>query len=365
MILAAAITASARKFATMVPASIARAVDTHKKQAKINGDERRQEPEEVMVIDPAPASAILARDLLHRKTKNTTKISYNSLKPLLSPRLATAEEIFAWMPSTNIFSWTILLAACAQAQSLGDSRVLFDEMEQRNAVAWNALITSYALGRQCDRGAVLREDPLLDDRILECDAPGLRGNRTHGLRDILLTATAQGGDLLYGRSVLARIPQESVVSYTILIIACEKKDIILLEEDQFLYSPENDVASWNALIAANARHGQMRNYIDLFKRMDLKGARPDGITFVGILSAYAISGDLATGKLIHHSALEGSSLDNPVLATVLLDMYSKASDLGVATAIFVAMAQRDVTGMRSWQRVCATGDSTVQSASSG
>ena len=56
-----------------------------------------------------------------------------------------------------------------------------------------------------------------------------------------------------------------------------------------------DVKSWTAMISGYGVHGQARNAIMLFYRMEEEGFRPNEITFLAILSACSHGGLVTEG----------------------------------------------------------------------
>ncbi|OVA14516.1 Pentatricopeptide repeat [Macleaya cordata] len=51
-----------------------------------------------------------------------------------------------------------------------------------------------------------------------------------------------------------------------------------------------NIALWNAMVVGLAQHGNGEEALSLFRRMNCEGIKPDGITFIGVLSACSHSG---------------------------------------------------------------------------
>jgi pentatricopeptide repeat protein len=51
-----------------------------------------------------------------------------------------------------------------------------------------------------------------------------------------------------------------------------------------------DEVSWTALVSGYAQFGEANETIDLFERMLAQGLKPDGVTFIGVLSACSRAG---------------------------------------------------------------------------
>ena len=51
-----------------------------------------------------------------------------------------------------------------------------------------------------------------------------------------------------------------------------------------------NIVSWNTIIAAFAQHGLYEKALCFFKKIELNGIEPDGITFLSLLSAFGHAG---------------------------------------------------------------------------
>lgn len=67
--------------------------------------------------------------------------------------------------------------------------------------------------------------------------------------------------------------------------------------------PHKNEVSWNAMISALAFHGRAQEALSLFRLMskDNYAARPDDITFIGVLSACVHAGLVDEGRQLFHS----------------------------------------------------------------
>ncbi|KAH9297552.1 hypothetical protein KI387_029234 [Taxus chinensis] len=105
---------------------------------------------------------------------------------------------------------------------------------------------------------------------------------------------------------------------------------------------ERDGFSWNVIIAAYRKHGFPHEALTLFNQMNRTGVQPDQFTFASILPACAILGALEQGMYIHRSIIESGILSNVVVASALIDMYTKCGSVQKARELFDKMPQRNV-----------------------
>lgn len=75
-----------------------------------------------------------------------------------------------------------------------------------------------------------------------------------------------------------------------LITMYSKCGGILDSESAFSHLNNPDFVSWNTIIAAFAQHGLYEKAVYFFCAMERNGCKPDGVTFLGLLSACSHSG---------------------------------------------------------------------------
>ncbi|KAI5081261.1 hypothetical protein GOP47_0004444 [Adiantum capillus-veneris] len=91
--------------------------------------------------------------------------------------------------------------------------------------------------------------------------------------------------------------------------------------------------------------------LDCFDHMQGDGIRPNAVTYISVLKAYATLRDLEKGKKIHDKvAKQGLLQDHIELGTALLDMYAKCGDLPKAQSVLDSLPSRDVI---SWNALIA------------
>ncbi|KAL7193167.1 hypothetical protein ACSBR2_024887 [Camellia fascicularis] len=197
--------------------------------------------------------------------------------------LHTAQAFFNQMPDKNVVSWTSVVSAYAKHGLIDCAREVFDQMPVKNVVSWNSMISSYVQEGRCREA--------LD---LFCEMHYSKVVPDETTLTIILSACCQLGDLVMGKKAHDYIYNNnitpSVSLINILIDMYAKCGAIETALNIFLGMPEKNVVSWNVMIGALALHGCGFNSIELFKKMQADGIRPDGITFTGLLSACSHSG---------------------------------------------------------------------------
>ncbi|XP_020206775.1 pentatricopeptide repeat-containing protein At3g12770 [Cajanus cajan] len=117
--------------------------------------------------------------------------------------------------------------------------------------------------------------------------------------------------------------------------------------DRISASGKRSVVPWNAMISAYVQNGYPMEGLRLFHIMvEEQTTRPNHITIVSVLSACAQIGDLSFGSWVHEYLISLGHKDtigsNQILATSLIDMYSKCGNLDKAKEVFEHTASKDV-----------------------
>lgn len=117
----------------------------------------------------------------------------------------------------------------------------------------------------------------------------------------VLSACAGIGALDLGKQIdeyaTQRGFQHDIFVATALVDMYAKCGSLESAERVFKDMPRKNEASWNAMISALASHGRAKEALSLFQRMSDEGggARPNDITFVGLLSACVHAGLVSEG----------------------------------------------------------------------
>ncbi|XP_047053914.1 pentatricopeptide repeat-containing protein At1g03540-like [Lolium rigidum] len=210
-----------------------------------------------------------------------------NLRRISQGREAHAQVVTRGLCGNNVIVESSTLDMYAKCRMMPEARKVFDRMQVRNAVSWCALLGGYcqnaeyqkvlALFRQMDKeyddlyslGTVLRACAGLSSvkpgKEIHC-----RFLRNGGWRDVVVESAlvdlyAKCGALDYAY----RIFEASSVRNTI---------------------------TWNAMICGFAQNGHAEGAINLFNRMVREGARPDYISFIGVLFACSHTGMVEQGR---------------------------------------------------------------------
>ncbi|KAK7390958.1 hypothetical protein VNO78_19197 [Psophocarpus tetragonolobus] len=117
--------------------------------------------------------------------------------------------------------------------------------------------------------------------------------------------------------------------------------------DRISATGKRSVVPWNAMISAYVQNGCPVEALSLFRMMvEEQTTTPNHVTMVSVFSACAQIGDLSFGSWVHEYLISIGYKDtigsNQILATSLIDMYSKCGNLDKAKEIFENTVSKDV-----------------------
>ena len=122
---------------------------------------------------------------------------------------------------------------------------------------------------------------------------------------------------------------KDLVSWNVMITAYAKRGEMAMARELFDHVPERDVVWWNAMISGYVRCVSLRDAMELFEQMQCMGEKPDTVTVLSLLSACSDSGALDVGRRLHSYLSERFSRTSltTILGNALVDMYAKCGSM--------------------------------------
>ncbi|XP_078429359.1 pentatricopeptide repeat-containing protein At2g20540-like [Wolffia australiana] len=285
----------------------------------------------IVAVHLAAGDLIAARSLLERAEAkgeadvvlcNTVLCGY-----IARGDMGSAREVFDRMPERDTMAWNTLLQGYAIAGELGDCERVFEAMPERNVFSWNGLIRGYLRhGRVWEalkafKGLAGPNEASLAMAMAAC-------GRTGGLglaRRLHLLAEARGF------MAATHVSNAAVDMYA----KCGDLGAALRV---FRRAPRRDVVSWNAAIDALAAHGGAAAALAMLEEMKEEGVPPDGITYVGALSACVHRGWVRRGLALLKAMVQETNL-SPGMAHYgcVVDLLARAGLVREAVAVVEAM----------------------------
>ncbi|KAL8041754.1 hypothetical protein ABFX02_09G004600 [Erythranthe guttata] len=270
-------------------------------------------------------------------------------------RVNEAKELFESMPWRNAVSWTTMVTGLARNGMTALARKYFDQTPNKDISAWNAMITAYTgEGRMVEAGELFKSMPkrnivtwnaIIDgyskDRqedeaflhfvsmLRSCISP----NET-SLTSLLTSCTGILGVLqAHGLIVQLGFDTETSLANTLITMYYRSGDVSSARV-AFDNLEAKDIVTWTAMILAYSNHGFGIHALQVFARMLRSGHNPDGITFVGVLSACSHAGFVKKGRMLFDSIRSAYGLEPmPEHYSCLVDVLGRAGLVGEAMKV--------------------------------
>ncbi|KAK9269922.1 hypothetical protein L1049_025495 [Liquidambar formosana] len=244
-----------------------------------------------------------------------------------------ARKVFEEMPERNCFVWSSMICGYCKKGDVEEARAIFDRIPVRNLVNWNSIISGYAQNGFCEEALELFAK--MQTEGFEPDEVTIAS---------VLSACAQLGLLDAGKEVHHMINRKGIQLNQFVLNALvdmyakcgDLSNARLIFEGM----PQRNNACWNAMISGFSIHGQSKEALEFFGRMEDSEETPDGITFLSVLSACAHGGFVNEGLEIF------SKMENYGLAAsikhygCLVDLLGRAGRLKEAHDLIKGMPMK-------------------------
>ncbi|KAJ6843154.1 pentatricopeptide repeat-containing protein, mitochondrial [Iris pallida] len=209
------------------------------------------------------------------KTFALSNPSFGAQLHSLSLKLSISSQPFAGSALINFYS---------QHGLSGDALKLFDEMPDRDAVCYSAVVVGLAKNRRptCSLSYF--------NLMLAEGVPSTMYSISGVLSAAAYLAGLELAEMIHAHVVVTGFEGNFVVG-TALVDAYGKAGMVSDARRVFeCLSREANKVTWNALISAYAQHGDFVEVGKLFEGMVAGGFVPDGLTFLAVLTAFSNAG---------------------------------------------------------------------------
>lgn len=191
--------------------------------------------------------------------------------------------------SSDVYVGSAILDMYARRGRMNDACLVFDRLQSKNEVSWNALIAGYA--RREEGEMAMR-------KFSEMQRSGFEA--THFTYSSIFSACAGLSALEQGKWVHVHMIKSgqkltAFVGNTLLDMYA-KSGSIQDAKKVFDRLCTRDVVSWNSMLTGYAQHGLVKEAIHWFEEMRRLGVQPNQITFLCILTACSHGGMVREGQ---------------------------------------------------------------------
>ncbi|CAJ2670140.1 unnamed protein product [Trifolium pratense] len=244
--------------------------------------------------------------------------------------LCHARKVFDEMSERDVYAWTTMISAHVRNNDVESAAKLFDEMpERKNTATWNAVIDGYAKFGNVERVEYLfKQIPSKDiiswTTLMNCYSKNKRYDEVVKLFDEMvnegmvvpdevtittaISACAHLGSLGLGKEIHFYLMMNGfgidVYIGSTLIDMYAKCGSVERSLLVFYKLKEKNLFCWNSIIDGLATHGYAKEALRMFEEMDREGIRPNGVTFVSVLTACTHAGFIQEGRRLFGSMIE-------------------------------------------------------------
>ena len=178
---------------------------------------------------------------------------------------------------------TTLIDMYGKLQELRLAEQVFDQMNVKNMISWNAIIAAYVQNGQSRQALKLFSN--LVYKHCKPDASTI-SSILPAYSDI---ASLTEGKQIHGYIIQNEFSANNYISNSIIYMYARCGDLLSAQQI-FDRMYNKDVISWNTIIMAYGIHGFGKESLELFCRMRENNIEPNASTFVSVLSSCSIAG---------------------------------------------------------------------------
>ncbi|KAL5716247.1 hypothetical protein ACHQM5_017966 [Ranunculus cassubicifolius] len=235
----------------------------------------------------------------------------------------------------DMFVSSALVDMYSKCGNLDTARCIFDRMPERDIVCWNSMITGLVFH------SLSMEALTLFKTMREWNMSPSQSTYAS-----ILSSCSTMASLSTGMQMHAQLVKDGFIDHvfvgTALIDMYSKCGNVDAARQFFDGMNEKNSVSWNEMIHGYAQNGYGEEAVKVFEDMIRLGEKPDGITFIAVLTGCSHSGLVDTGLRIFDS-MEQKHMVQPSAEhyTCILDLLGRAGEFSQAEVILNKMSCKD------------------------
>ncbi|PON98237.1 Tetratricopeptide-like helical domain containing protein [Trema orientale] len=254
-------------------------------------------------------------------------------------QLELAQEIHAYvMKNLRVvptFIQNAIIAMYSRCGSVDISFKIFHEMQERDVVSWNTMVSALVQNGLDDEALMLVYEMQKQELTIDSVTVTALLSAASNLRN------PNVGKQTHAYLIRNWIEFEGMHSYLIDMYA--KSGLVgnlqvLFEE---ISTHDRDLATWNSMIAGYTQNGLIQEAFVVFRMMLERKLEPNSVTLASILPACNPMGNIDLGKQLHGFSVRHLLDQNVFVGTALIDMYSKSGSLTHAENAFQETTQKN------------------------
>ncbi|XP_078437425.1 pentatricopeptide repeat-containing protein At4g21300-like [Wolffia australiana] len=230
------------------------------------------------------------------------------------------------------FVGSALMDMYAKCSRLDLAHNLFENMTQKDSIAWNSMISSMVQNGQPEMAIQLFRKMGIEGFAYDCTSV------SSGLAACANVSALHHGREIHGQMLRRGGSVSDVFAESALVDMYAKSGDLNAARQMFDRMGTKNEVSWNSIIAAYGSHGHLREACLLFERMVEAGYQPDHVTFLSLLSACGHAGRVSEGFEIFQR-MNGEFSISPRMEhyACMVDLFGRAGKLHDALDLIKAM----------------------------
>lgn len=247
-----------------------------------------------------------------------------------------------------VYVATSLVDMYGKCGFLEDAGKVFDDMPQKNVVAWNSMIGVFAQnGMNMEAVGLFKKMRFQGDELTEVTLSGFFsacGN---------LEAVEEGKQghalvILMGFE-LGNILGSSIMNFYSKVGLIEEVEIVFRNMTVL-----KDEVTWNLMISSYVQCGMFEKALEMCGWMrEEKSFRFDCVTLSSLLAVAADTRDVELGKKLHGFCIRNEFDSDVVVLSGVVDMYAKCGKMDCARRVFCFAAKKDLVLWNTMLAACA------------
>ncbi|CAM0911310.1 unnamed protein product [Alopecurus aequalis] len=227
-----------------------------------------------------------------------------------------------------------ILDLYGKCKALVEAYLIFQDMEQRDSVSWNAII------------AALEQNGRYEDTVVHFNEMLRFGMEpddfTYGsvLKACAALQSLEFGLMVHDKVIKSGLGSDAFVASTVVDMYCKCG---MMTDAQKLHDRigRQELVSWNAIMSGFSLNKQSEDAQKFFSQMLDMGLKPDHFTYATVLDTCANLATIEIGKQIHGQIIKQEMLVDEYISSTLIDMYAKCGYMQDSLLMFEKAHKRD------------------------
>ncbi|OEL26206.1 Pentatricopeptide repeat-containing protein [Dichanthelium oligosanthes] len=210
--------------------------------------------------------------------------------------LGYARRVHGMMPVLSVVCSTALLVGCMNEGMYKDAEAIFEGMEEKDVVAYNAMVEGYSKAEETAEGSL--------EVYKAMQQAGLRPTVSTFISVLgacSLLSSPELGEQVHCQAMKSRLFNDIKVGSALVDMYAKCGRV---EDGRKIFGqmPERNVVTWTSMIDGYGKNGLSDEALQVFGEMRKRpDVRPNHATFLSVLSACAHAGLLSQGQEVFQS----------------------------------------------------------------